>query len=280
MKLYGGVEAGGTKFVCGISDEAGNILNRERFATGDPESTIARTVSFFRNNQPVEAIGIASFGPIDRATGRIGNTPKPHWQHVDFANRLERELGVPAAFDTDVNGAALAEHRWGAAQGVQDFVYITVGTGIGGGALVNGAIAHGRMHSEMGHMRVPHEVSRDPFAGACSFHGDCLEGLASGTAMHQRWGISAERLPPDNEAWELEALYLAHAVCTLACVLSTELVILGGGVGGVRHLHDRVKLHAARLLNGYIATPNLRSPGLGDDAGLLGAIALAQLHGK
>jgi fructokinase len=280
VRRYGGIEAGGTKFVCGVSDEDGNILNRVRFPTAEPVSTIGRAVEFFQNQAALESIGIASFGPIDRSTGHIGNTPKPGWRHVDFAARIEREIGVRVEFDTDVNGAALAEQRWGAAQGINDFVYITVGTGIGGGVMVNGRLAHGHMHTELGHMRVPHDRAYDPYGGSCSFHGDCLEGLACGVAMMERWQVPAETLPPEHAAWMLEAGYLAQCVSNLACVLSTELVIFGGGVGNNPHLHALIRQETSRLLNGYISTPQIRMPGLGDDAGLLGAIALAQLSVK
>src|SRR3984957_15321354 len=198
QSLLGGIEAGGTKFVCGVGTGPGD-LETIKIHTPPPEATTSAAVEFL-GKLSLQAVGIASFGPVDLATGHITSTPKAGWRNYDLAGTVRRALGVPVAFDTDVNGAALGEARWGAAQGVSDFLYLTVGTGIGGGAMVNGRLVHGLGHPEMGHIRIPHDTARDPFAGVCPFHGDCLEGLASGPAIQVRWGVPAPELPPDHAA--------------------------------------------------------------------------------
>ena len=216
--------------------------------------------------------------------GYITTTPKPGWGHVDIVGRVQQAFDVPVGFDTDVNGAALGEYRWGAAQGLDTFVYLTIGTGIGGGGMINGELVHGLLHPEMGHMRLPHDAERDPFPGVCPFHGDCLEGMASGPAIEARWGQRGETLPPDHPAWDLEAHYLALGVVNLACVLSPQRVILGGGVMHQAHLFPLIRSEVQRLLNGYLKAPEIVdrvdeyivSPGLGKRAGIKGAIALAQ----
>jgi fructokinase len=182
---------------------------------------------------------------------------------------------VPLAFDTDVNAAALGEAKWGAAKGLSDFLYITVGTGIGGGAVAGGAVVHGLVHPEMGHMRVPHDLQRDPFPGCCPYHGDCLEGLASGPAMEARWDSKADRLPPSHPAWKLQAHYLALAVNNWICVLSPQRIILGGGVMQQQHLFPLIRAELDCLLNGYAAAADLAPPELGVRAGVLGALVLA-----
>src|SRR5258705_6640293 len=231
MTLYGGIEAGGTKFVCATGTDP-NDLDRTTFPTTTPEETIGRAIEFFRARPSVSSIGIASFGPLDldpgsALYGHITSTPKAGWRNTDIAGAVGRALGVPVHIDTDVNAAALAEERWGAAQGVDDVVYLTIGTGIGGGALVGGKLVHGLVHPEMGHMRVPHDPVADPYRGICPFHGDCLEGLASGPAIEQRWGSRAEQLPADHPAWRLEARYLAAGVVNIICTLSPRRVIMG-----------------------------------------------------
>jgi fructokinase len=239
--------------------------------------------------EPLGAVGVASFGPVDLnpaspAYGSITNTPKHGWANTDVVGMLSRVLDVPVGFDTDVNGAALGEHGWGAAQDVATFVYLTVGTGIGGGGLVRGQPMHGLVHPEMGHLRVPHDWVRDPFEGVCPFHGDCLEGLATGPALAARWGRPAEMLPADHPAWALEADYLALGVTNLILVLSPERVILGGGVMQQYHLFPLIRERVQRLLAGYVAAAAVQEeidryivpPGLGDRAGVLGAIALAR----
>ena len=280
MPLFGGIEAGGSKFVCAVGTGPGNIETLE-FPTAQPAETIARAVEFLRENGPVDSVGVASFGPIDPnpespTFGYITSTPKRGWRNCDLAGAVRRALDVPVAFDTDVNGAALAESQWGAARGVSNFIYVTVGTGIGGGAMVDGRLLHGRMHPEMGHIRIAHDVARDPFPGNCPYHGDCLEGLAAGPAIEARWGHSGSLLPDGHPAWDLEAEYLALGIVSWTCTLSTERLILGGGVMGRSELLSKVRNRVADLLNGYLEPPEIVAPELGVRAGVLGAIALAR----
>jgi fructokinase len=289
MTVYGGIEAGGTKFVCAVGSGPDDILVETEFAATAPDETMGRAIAFFEDQSaPIEAVGIGSFGPVDAhpdspTFGTITTTPKAGWQNVDMKGRVESALGVPVGFDTDVNAAALGEHRWGAAQGLDTFVYITVGTGIGGGAMVEGNLLHGLMHPEMGHIRIPHDRRRDPFAGVCPFHGDCLEGLATGPAIEARWGKRGETLPDDHPAWPLEAHYLALGVVSIICILSPQRIILGGGVMERSFLFPMIRSEVQDLLNDYIQVPAITEeidativpPALGDRAGVLGAIALA-----
>ena len=289
--VYGGIEAGGTKFVCAVGSGPGTTSDEIAFSTTTPDETIGRAVRFFRDqHDPIAALGIGSFGPVDpdpgsSTYGMITSTPKPGWQNVDIRGRLASALGVPVGFDTDVNAAALGEHRWGAAQDAETFVYVTVGTGIGGGAMVEGRLVHGLVHPEMGHFHVPHDHERDPFEGTCPFHGDCLEGLAAGPALEARWGERGEDLPEDHPAWPLEAHYLALGLMAVVCVLSPQRIVLGGGVMRQRFLFPMIRAELQDLLAGYIQAEAITEgmegfvvpPGLGDRAGVLGAIALAEL---
>lgn len=287
-RLYGGIEAGGTKWVCALGSGPSDVRGTTTFPTTEPDETIARAVAFFAENGSLEAVGIGSFGPIDarRSSGSFGfitTTPKPGWAQTDVAGRLAEALAVPVAFDTDVNAAALGEHRWGAAVGLDSFCYLTVGTGIGGGVVVDGRLVHGLVHPEVGHMRIPHDRAADPFPGDCPYHGDCFEGLASGEAMRRRWGRAADELDGDAP-WELEAEYIALGLVNVVCAVSPERIILGGGVMKEPTLLARVQERLRDLLAGYVDTPELKDgirdfvvpPGLGDRAGVLGAIALAQ----
>jgi fructokinase len=292
MPLWGGIEAGGTKFVCAVGTGPDDLRAEVRFPTTTPEASIGRAIEFFQQRhekEPLAAVGIASFGPVDPnpdspTFGYITTTPKPGWAHTDFAGTIRRALGLPVGFDTDVNVAALGERRWGAAQGLDNFVYLTIGTGIGGGGMVNGKLIHGLVHPEMGHIRIPHDRDRDPYAGACPYHGDCLEGLAIGPALEARWGQRGETLPVDHPAWELEAEYLALGLVSIICILSPERIIMGGGVMEQRQLFPLVRGRVQELLNGYLQAPAILDrideyivpPGLGNRAGVLGAIALAQ----
>ena len=287
--LSGGVELGGTKVVCAIGTGPETLAAETTIPTTTPEETLARVVAFFRSQpERPERIGVASFGPIDvnaaSATyGRILATPKPGWQGVDLRGTLMAALGVPVVVDTDVNGAALAEATWGAARGLETFCYLTVGTGIGMGGLANGALLHGRGHPEYGHVRLPRDRVADPFAGVCPFHGDCLEGLASGPAITARWGRRGETLPPDHPAWTLEARYLADAVLSLIYTLAPQRVLIGGGVAQQPALLPLIRRFVLERNRGYLAA--LDEPGAVDDlvvaprlgrrAGVLGAIALA-----
>jgi fructokinase len=282
VKIFGVIEAGGTKFVCGVGTGPDD-LRLSRIATTSPAATIEAAVKFLRGEAGagLAAVGIGSFGPVDLEAssphyGYITSTPKAGWQDTDLAGAVGSALGVPIGFDTDVNAAALAEARWGAAQDVSSCLYLTIGTGIGGGAIVDGRPLHGMAHPEMGHIRVPHDWAADPFPGCCPFHGDCLEGLASGPAMQARWGIPAERLPGDHPGWAMEARYLALAVANFVFTMSPGRVILGGGVMQQTRLFPTIRGELASLVNGYIRVPEVVPPGLGDRAGVLGALILAE----
>ena len=290
--LLVGIEAGGTKFVCVAGTGPDDIRAETRIPTTTPAETFTRVVAFLqevqRQHGPMAAIGVATFGPIDLHPGSptygyIMNTPKKDWAHVDFLGALRRYFPVPMAFDTDVNGAALGEWRWGAAAGLDTFIYLTVGTGIGGGGMVEGRLMHGLVHPEMGHMLLRRPPGED-FPGICPFHKDCLEGLASGPAIEVRWGRSPQELSPDHPAWDLEADYLAQALHAFICILSPQRIILGGGVMHQAHLFPRIRARVLASLNGYIQHAAILEdmdsyivpPGLGDRAGSLGALALAE----
>ncbi|HWY48626.1 MAG TPA: ROK family protein [Bryobacteraceae bacterium] len=280
MSKAGGIEAGGSKFVCAIGSGPDGLDSVE-IPTTTPEETLGRVIEFFGQRGPVEAVGIGSFGPIDpdpqSATfGYIMSTPKLAWRNFDLAGAIRERLHVKVAFDTDVNAAALGEFRWGAAQGLQTFLYLTVGTGVGGGGMLEGRLLHGRRHPEMGHIRIPHDRERDPFPGNCPYHGDCLEGLAAAPAIEARWRQSPNDLPDGHPAWELEAHYLALGIANLSLVLSPQRIILGGGIMRRKELYPMVRAKVSALLNGYIEAPEIVPPGLGERAGVLGAIALAQ----
>jgi fructokinase len=279
MPRLGGIEAGGSKFVCAIGSGPEDAAFAE-FPTTTPQETIARVIDFFRVGQPVAALGIASFGPIDPnpdspTFGYITSTPKPGWTDFDFAGTVRGALDIPIAFDTDVNAAALAESRWGAARGLASFLYVTVGTGLGGGAFIDGRLLHGRQHPEMGHLRIPHDRARDPFPGNCPYHGDCLEGLAAGPAIEARWAKPAHLLPDGHAAWDLEAEYLAFGIVNWTCTLSPQRMVLGGGVMQREELFAKIRDRVAALLNGYLEPPELVTPQLGKRAGVLGALVLA-----
>ena len=288
---FGAIEAGGTKFVCAIGTGPHDLRARTEIPTTSPEETLCRVESFLRdqvNRERLDAIGIASFGPLDLNLnsprfGYVTSTPKLTWQHVDLVGRIQRVFNLPVAFDTDVNAAALAEHCWGSAQGLSTFAYLTVGTGIGGGGMVGGNLIHGALHPEMGHMRVPHDWQADPFPGVCPFHGDCWEGLAAGQAIEARWGSKGQDLSLDHPAWQLEAHYLALGLTNLICTFSPQRIILGGGVMHQMELFPLIRRKTQELLNGYIAVKEITQdigeyivpPRLGNRAGVLGAIALA-----
>ncbi len=291
MKLFGAIEAGGTKFVCAIGRQDGVLLDRIRFPTNRPDETLDRCLEYFarmREKYRLEAVGIASFGPVDLdpdspTYGQITATPKPGWSGTDIVGRFAKGTGLPIGFDTDVNAAAQAEHNWGSSRGLHTFIYLTVGTGIGGGALVNGQRLHGLLHPEMGHIAVNHDWSVDPFEGICPFHGDCLEGLANGPALRKRWNTDPAELADNHPAWDLEARYLAQALVSYIYVLSPQMIILGGGVMQRPQLFPQIRKEVQRLLAGYLKAPLLESriqdyivpPELHPDSGVLGGIALA-----
>jgi fructokinase len=290
-KTYGGIEAGGTWFVCAVGTGPEDLQSEVRFHTTTPLETINHATEFFKQQSkrnPLSAIGIGSFGTVDinqaSATyGHILATPKSAWGNTNFTGMIQKALDIPVYIDTDANLAALAEHLWGTTQDTGTFIYITIGTGIGGGGMVNGKLIHGLMHPEMGHIRVPHDWNRDPFPGSCPFHEDCLEGLASAPALQKRWKQSPEMIPPDHQAWILEADYLALGLANFICIISPQRIVLGGGIMGQSQMFKMIRERVQHLLNGYIAVPSIVkdidkyiiAPGLGNRAGVLGAIALA-----
>lgn len=289
MRL-GGIEAGGTKMVCGIGDEHGRVIERATFPTTQPQETFQRVEEFFAS-RGIDALGVGSFGPVDLdegspSYGSITTTPKLAWRGFPFYQALKQRFAIPIAIDTDVNAAALGEHEWGAGQGVDTLIYMTVGTGIGVGALIDGKPLHGMVHPEMGHIFVK-RIPEDAFPGSCPSHGDCLEGLASGPALEKRWGKRGEVLAGVEQVWEWEAHYLAEAIANLILTLSPQRVILGGGVMKQAKLYPMIRSKSLTLLNGYVQSPLLDAidqyivpPGLGDNAGLCGAFALAKGAGR
>lgn len=294
MRLYGGIEAGGTKFVCAIGSGPEDIRAEIRFPTTSPAETLGRAVDFFRQymiktRNRLEGIGIGSFGPVELDPGspdygKITTTPKAGWAFTDLCRTFEQGTAAPVILDTDANAAALGEGFWGAARDLRDYVYLTIGTGIGGGLVTHGKPHHGLIHPEMGHVRLPHSKEEDPFDGICPFHGDCFEGLASGPAIQARTQQPGESLPAYHPVWELEANYIALALVNLVCTLSPQRIILGGGVMQQTQLFPMIQMKVQLMLNGYIHAPAILEtidqfivpPLLGQRAGVLGAIALAR----
>lgn len=276
MPRYGALEAGGTKFLAAVGEEPLRLENITRIPTSnEPAETMEAVMEYFLRAGPLESLGVATFGPVDLATGRITTTPKLAWRDYPLRETLARALGVPVALDTDVNGAALAEARLGAGRGVDDLVYFTVGTGIGGGAITGGALLHGRMHPEMGHLlvrRAPAEAA--DFRGVCPYHADCLEGMASGPAIEARWGATPESLPARHAAWRLEADYLAQACMAAVCILSPSVIVLGGGVMEQEQLLEMVRQRLNEYAQGYFPLPRIERPAL-EHPGLSGAMMLA-----
>jgi fructokinase len=289
-ELFGGIEAGGTKFVCITATGPQDICAEIRFPTTTPAETLGQAIEFFRlqaAEKPLKAIGVGSFGPVDLdpaspTYGYITTTPKPGWAQADIAGPLRKALDVPVAFDTDVNAAALGEYRWGAGQGADPFIYITIGTGIGAGVIVRGEPLHGLVHPEIGHILLQHDLTKDPFVGGCPYHHDCFEGLCSGPAMKLRWGQPAETLPPEHSGWELEAHYIALALASLICSFSPRRIVLGGGVMQQKGMFPMLRQKTQQYLNGYVQSPAILEhidqyilpPGLGNRSGSLGSIAL------
>lgn len=297
IPYYGGIEGGGTKFVCMVGNGPDQIIAETRFPTTTPAETLEKTLAFFEpyvRRGDLASIGFASFGPVDLnpaspTFGSITTTPKPGWAHSDMIGPLRNEFRLPVAFELDVNAAAWGEYTWVPENHPRDpFVYFTIGTGIGAGVIVNAQLAHGLVHPEAGHVRLPHDWKIDPYAGHCPYHGDCFEGLACGPAMNARWGQPAETLPPDHPAWDLEASYIALAMANLICTLSPKRIVLGGGVMQQPVLFPLVRQKVVQYLNGYIHSPMLDGdlaeyivpPSLGGRSGVLGAIALARLCAK
>jgi len=293
MNLFGGIEGGGTKFICAVGTSPDDIRRETRIPTTKPDETMRQAVAFFKESERdlggLSALGVATFGPVDPnpdspAYGFVLPTPKPGWSNANVLGMLKSAFDIPIAFELDVNGSALGEWTWGAAQGLDTFIYLTVGTGIGGGVMANGRLLHGLLSPEMGHIMILHDTARDPFEGACPFHKDCFEGLASGPALEKRWGQKAETLPLDHPAWELEAHYIALALANYITTLSPQRIVLGGGVGAREDLLPSIRKNVQTILNGYVQSPAVTKdiddyivlPGLGVRSGMLGAIALAK----
>lgn len=282
--VYGLIEAGGTKFMLATANAGRELFATARIDTTTPEATLGEAVRWFRAQAPrYAAIGIASFGPLDLDPaspdwGHVRQTPKPHWSGADLASPFRDAFACPIAVDTDVNGAALAEALWGAGQGQRASLYFTVGTGIGGGAVIDGELLRGLTHPEMGHVRVARHPDDRDYAGRCPFHGDCLEGLASGPAILDRWGASLSDLPSGHPGPDIIAWYLGQLVANLQAIFEPGRIIFGGGVTATPGLIDRIRDHAAVAHGGYfLGDPRaiVSAPALGDRAGLMGALALA-----
>ena len=290
-KLYGGIEAGGTKFVCVVASGPGQVVDEIRFLTTMPEETLEKAIQFFQPfvaSGQVSAIGVGAFGPLDSnrhspTYGFVTTTPKPGWSNTNVLGTLRQALKINIAFDMDVNTAALGEYLWGASKGCDPSLYLTIGTGIGGGYIVNGRPLIGLLSLEMGHVLIPHSRELDPFPGNCPFHGDCFEGLASGPAIEKRLGLTGAVIPEDDAFWDIEADYIASALMNYILTLSPKKIILGGGVMQREFLFPKVRRRVSELLNGYVASKEILegiedyivAPGLGNQSGSLGAIALA-----
>ncbi len=294
--VFGGIEAGGTKFVCIVASGPDEVIAEAVFPTTGPDQTIGAVIDFFEPYQrqsQLEAVGIATFGPVDLdpaspTYGFITSTPKPGWRDTNLLGAIRGALGLPVAFDTDVNGAAYGEYTWVPDnQHLDSLAYITVGTGIGVGFIVNGRPLHGLVHPEAGHMIIPHDRDSDPFPGVCPYHGDCFEGLASGVSIEKRWGQSSRTLPASHPGWDLEAGYIALALFNLACTCSPQRIIFGGGISQHAGIHAAVRREVMRVNNGYIRSRWLEEdidqyivpPALGSRSGALGAVAMAMALG-
>jgi fructokinase len=287
-KLYGGMEGGGTKFVCAVGTGPDEIIAETRFPTTTPEETLEQAIAFFKKYK-LAGIGLAPFGPLDLnpaspGYGSITATPKPGWSNANILGTFRKQFDLPMAFDLDVNAAAFGEFTWVPEnQGLESLVYFTIGTGIGAGILIDGKVVHGLTHPEAGHVQLPHDRQKDPFAGVCPFHGDCFEGLANGPAIAKRWGLVAQSLPVNHPAWELEATYIAEALSATIYLVSPQRIVLGGGVMEQSQLFPLIRQKVCENLNSYIASPVITAgmdeyivaPSLGKRSGILGAMAMA-----
>lgn len=283
--LYGGIEAGGTKFVLGVGPSPTEILATHIIPTYGPDETLGQALAWFKKQGALRAFGIASFGPVelDRASsnwGQILNTPKAGWSGCNLAGFFREHLSIPIGFETDVTGAALGEFYFGAGKDSKSLTYVTIGTGIGGGTVVNGLPLQGAGHPELGHIYL-HRIASDwEFEGICPFHGSCLEGLASGPAILKRWGSTLSELPQHHEAHDQVAEYIAQACHSIFAMLATQTIVLGGGVMKTPRLLERVERMTERLDMGYLPARDDRcivAPSLGDRSGLVGALLMAKL---
>lgn len=286
--ILGALEAGGTKMVCAVGNENGEILEQISIPTEKPETTIPRLLDFFRGKE-IEALGIGCFGPVDvnrdsETYGFITTTPKTAWQNYDIVGTFQRELHVPVGFDTDVNGSMLGEYTWGIGRGLRSCIYITIGTGVGVGVIADGQLLHGMLHPEGGHILLE-RVEGDDYKGFCPFHKNCLEGLAAGPAIEGRWGKKAVELADRQEVWEMEAEYIAQALVDYTCILSPQRIILGGGVMHQTQLLPMIRGRFKELLNGYLKTKELEDldsfivlQSLDDKQGIMGALKLGMME--
>jgi len=283
--ILGALEAGGTKMVCAIGDENGNLTERISFPTKTPEETMPQMIAFFQEHG-IEALGIGTFGPADLNTGSpsygcITTTPKLSWANYNIRQAFADALQIPVGFDTDVNAAALGEASFGCLQDVKNGIYITIGTGIGVGVLTEGTLLHGMLHPEGGHILLERHSS-DTYKGCCPYHKNCFEGLASGPAIEGRFGKKAIELANLPEVWELEADYIAKALVNYILILSPQRIVLGGGVMHQNQLFPLIRKKTAEYLNGYIETKEIEHldtyivpPSLNDNQGVLGCLQLA-----
>ena len=291
-ELYGGIEAGGTKFVCALASQPPHLDYEVTFQTSDPVETLSRVQAFFQpfiDEGRVKSIGNAAFGPVDvdpssLTYGYITATPKLAWVNTNILGKLHQSLGVPLAFHADVSGSAIGEYTWGAARGIDPSLYLTIGTGIGGSFLLHGEPHVGMTALETGHIRIPHNLSIDPFEGACPYHKDCFEGLAAGPALAARFGARGELLADEDPFWQIEAEYIAYALVNYILILSPRIIVLGGGIMQRSFLFDIIRRRVREMLNGYIQAEKILTdieryivpPALGRYSGVLGAIAMAQ----
>ena len=285
--ILGGIELGGTKMVCAVGDENGQIMDRYVVATQDPDSTLRKLCEYFEDKN-TESLGIASFGPVDLnkssdTYGYITTTPKPGWANVNVLSYF-RKLNIPLGFDTDVNGACLGEAVYGAGKGLDNVIYGTIGTGIGFGVYLEGKLLHGLMHPETGHMIINRHEDDLDFNGPCPYHDNCLETLASGPSIENRWHKKAADLYDNDKVWEIEAYYLGQALSNCIMCYSPQRIILGGGVMHTPGLIERVRQETLKLLNGYIHMDEILNhideyivlPKLGDNSGIIGALQLGK----
>ena len=283
--MFGGIEAGGTKFICAVSDEDLNIIQKSSFKTTTPEETMAEVISFFKPFQSkLKAIGVGSFGPINIEKnsvdyGKITSTPKLAWQYFDFVGTLKKHFSMPIIWTTDVNAAAYGEYCHGNGVDKKSLVYFTIGTGVGGGAIQNDTIIQGFSHPEMGHMLV-RQHPEDNFEGACPFHGDCLEGMAAGPAIEKRFGIKGQDLAENHPFWSIEADYIAQCAYNTTLMFAPEMIVFGGGVMQQKHMIEKVRHLFEKKMNGYTTYPiidrYLVTPKLGNEAGIIGCLSLAK----
>lgn len=281
--LYGAIEAGGTKFVCGVGTEDLTIQKRVSFPTTTPEETMKLVIEFFQQYD-LKSIGVGSFGPIDIDSdsptyGFITTTPKKAWENFDFVGELKKSFDIPIAWTTDVNAATYGEYVGGNGKGTKSCVYFTIGTGVGAGAIQDGRFIEGFSHPEMGHMMI-NKHKDDEFVGNCRFHHTCLEGLAAGPAIEKRCGVKAQELSEADESWNIEAYYIAQAAYNTTLMLSPDVIIFGGGVMKQKHLLGKVHEEFKKIMNGYVKTPPLEkyivTPALEDNAATIGCFALAK----